>query len=106
MPPIRTRPHIEKISLVTKDVEVPIELPRGTVKYMLQLRSLNANLRLAFKTGQVDDVSNGEYWSLGQGEVNWEDYLDTEAGLTLYVAADTNGTVAELMYWTGLIRSS
>jgi len=104
--PIRTKPEIEKIILTTNNTEYNYELPRGVVKYQLQSRSLNANLRLAFKSDQVDDINNGEYWSLGQGEVMWDDSIDTEKGLTIYISSDTAGTVVELIYWTGWIRSS
>jgi len=101
-----TKPTIEKITLTTINQQYSYELPANVIRYQIQIRTTNANLRLAFASDQVDDVSAGEYWSMAQGTVFSEDELATNKGLTLYLAADTTGSIVELIYWTGIVRTS
>ena len=94
------------MTLTVKDQEHPFEFPADVLKYQLQIRSLNVNLRIAYKKDQVNNITSGEYWSLGQGEVFWDDNVETDKGLILYLATDTAGAIVELIYWTGIIRRS
>ena len=93
------KPQIRNYTLKAADTEYRIPLPPRTRKYEIQART-SVDLRLSFEKGAVADTTQGkEYWTLKADSVYWEDHLDLEGDLILYVAGGTAGIIVEVKIW-------
>lgn len=93
------KPLLANLTLTTANKEYKITLPPEGRKLMLQARTSVA-LRLSFERGAVADTTLGrDYWTLKAGDVYYEDFLDLDGTLIIYVACGTAGVIVEIIKW-------
>lgn len=91
---IVAKPTITNTTMTSADTEYSYELPSGTKRFSIKLRSLNALLKLSFTSGQ----SGTTYITLQYGEAL--PILNVKGdGLTLYFQSPTANQTAEITIW-------
>ena len=92
-----TTPNEYNITMTNADTEYSKALLANTKKFMLRVRDGTA-ARYAFTTGKVAG-STSPYFTLGTGEVYWEEGLNLSSK-TIYFACSSAGKVVELLAWS------
>ena len=91
---IMGRPTIANTAMTTANTEYSYDIPDGTKRFSIKLRSLNKILKLAF----IESTSGTTYISIPYGETYTEN--DVKAGpITLYFQTTANTQVAEIKTW-------
>jgi len=83
-------------TMTTANAEYSQKFPTGTKRFEIRVRDGTA-ARYAFTTGKVAG-STSPYFTLGTGEVKWEDNLNL-ADVTIYFACSSSGKIIELLVW-------
>lgn len=93
------KPLIQNLTLKTANKEYKVPLPPDCRKFTMQART-SVDLRIAFETGAVADTTQGrDYVTIKSGSVYYEDNLDLDGTLIIYVACGTADTVVEVIKW-------
>jgi hypothetical protein len=93
------RPLIQNLPLTSADTEYKIPIPHNVRKYLIQART-SYDLRLAFEKGAVEDTTLGkDYLTVKAGDAYWEDNLDLEGTMIIYVACSTAAVIVEIVKW-------
>jgi hypothetical protein len=96
------RPITVNEPLLLADTEYTYELPIGTSKFSIKLRSENAQLRIYLSTENDSSQSGNKYITIPAGSSYWAEDLNTEEGTTIYMQTDTAIQVAEIVVWRNL----
>ena len=92
-----TTPTIYNLTVVAGDTEYSQALPDNTSRFSLQCLT-DYDMRFAFVTGKVA-VPTAPYALVRAGMNYYEDEVNLSS-VTLYVASDTAGVVAEIIAWS------
>lgn len=88
------RPTIANETMTSANTEYSYDIPAGTKRFEIKLRTLNALLKLAFISGE----SGTNYITIPYGSSYMEN--DVKAGpLTLYFQSPSSSQTAEIKSW-------
>lgn len=85
-------PTVTEVTIVTANTEQPVALPANTVRYMVQVLSVD--------TLYVADGSGLPPLVLPRGTFLSEDDVRDSFAITLYVQSPSTGLVARIKSWT------
>jgi len=102
--PKRTVPTVKVIDIADANTEYKYEFEEGVQKLLFHMRDAT-DLRYAFEGGKVAG-STDPYMTLKANSDFNEDNLDIPTGTTIYFSAAAGSKKVELLYWTGVRRSS
>jgi hypothetical protein len=92
-----TTPVTYNVTMTLADTEYSQALPANTKKLMIAVRDRTA-FRLAFQANKVAAPTE-PYLTLAAGETYYEDFIQPSS-LTVYLASDSDGKVAEIVAWS------
>lgn len=96
---LASKPLLQNLTLKAENTEYKIPFSPETRKFLMQART-SVELRLAFEKGAVADTTLGkDYFTLKSGDAYWEDHLDLDGTIIIYVACGTAGTIVEIIKW-------
>lgn len=88
------KPTVTNLTLTTAGTEYSYTIPEMTSKIQVKARTAVA-LQVSFTSSQ----SGTAYFTIPANQTYWDD--DIRSSVTLYIQSGTNGTVAEILTWSG-----
>ena len=95
------KPKIINKTMTTANKEYSIALPAKTKKFLVKMRSLDADFLIAFERGSVDAATpTREYFTVNIGDAYYEDDLDLKEIFSIFVMCASAGKIIELIAWS------
>ena len=94
------KPTIINKTMTKANTEYKLALPARTKKFLLKMRTTDADFIMAFERGSIDGASPArEYFTVHMGDVYYEDELDLEEIFHVFVACASAAKTIELIAW-------
>ncbi len=90
------------IPMLVAATEATYELPKGTNKFTIKLRSTTATLQLYIGGEGESGASSTTYIQVEAGSNYYDENLNTIIGTTLYFQSPSSSQVAEIVVWQNL----
>lgn len=99
---VNVKPNMYNVTLTTANTEYSQALSVQSKYFSIKLRDTTSKLRIAFVTGKVA-ASTAPFMTIAPGASYSPPEKMSNGGLTLYLATDTDGAIAEILEWADII---